>query len=318
MDSRHPFPGLNQASPVPSVPAWAMRRGPIAGEAHTAFAAGAAMASLDTLVRSRPAWGGAWRQRLALKCAAAATKLAGRTEDEAALRDAALLTRPGDDSGPAGRILLAWQELAWNRPVVRTEELHRATALLGIGWSDELAELPAVADALVREQLPAPVAAAEIIAHVLARAPAAELLAWWLADVLVANAIGWEKPVPLLMAQRYGTPFRTDAGRGRLKPNDPGFERAICAALVQGAADALRVAADIARRADRLAAVAPKLRAKGASDAIARLLEDDAVSGSLATSKLSRFASRRLFARLVELEAVRELSGRPTFRLYGL
>ncbi|TJW46566.1 MAG: DUF1403 family protein, partial [Mesorhizobium sp.] len=43
-----------------------------------------------------------------------------------------------------------------------------------------------------------------------------------------------------------------------------------------------------------------------------------AVSGSLATKNLSRFASRRLFERLQQLEAVRELSGRPTFRLFGL
>jgi hypothetical protein len=234
------------------------------------------------------------------------------------LRDAALLTRPGDDTGPAGKILTAWQELAGKKPVIRTKELQHVAALLGIGWHDDLVEMPGVVDTLVRAQLPAPVAAAAIVSQILARAPAAELLAWWLADVLIASATGWERPVPLLMAQRYGAPFRTEVGRGRLKPDDPGFERAVCVALVQGAAEALRVAADIARRADRLVAVAPKLRAKGAPDAIARLLEDDAVSGSLVTKNLSRFASRRLFERLVQFEAVRELSGRPTFRLYGL
>ena len=303
---------------VPSVPAWAMLRAPVTTEAQAAFMAGAAMTSLDSFVRSQPSWAGAWRQRLALKCAVAATKLVGRTEDEAALRDTALLTRPGDDTGPAGRILVAWQELARKKPVIRTKELQHVTALLGIGWSDDLAELPSLVDALVQAQRPAPVAAAAIIAQVLARDPAAELLAWWLADVLIASTTGWDRPVPLLMAQRYGTPFRTDVGRGRLKPDDPGFERAVCVALVQSAAEALRLAADIARRADRLAAVTQKLRAKGAPDAIARLLQDDAVSGSLATRNLSRFASRRLFERLVQFEAVRELSGRATFRLYGL
>ena len=49
-----------------------------------------------------------------------------------------------------------------------------------------------------------------------------------------------------------------------------------------------------------------------------RLVGDDAVSGSLTTKNLSRWASRRLFDRLVELGAVRELSGRPTFRIYGI
>jgi Fic family protein len=50
------------------------------------------------------------------------------------------------------------------------------------------------------------------------------------------------------------------------------------------------------------------------------LLGDDAVAPATAAkaAKLSDRASRRLFDRLVELGAVRELSGRPSFRLYGL
>ncbi|RWH45198.1 MAG: DUF1403 family protein, partial [Mesorhizobium sp.] len=79
-----------------------------------------------------------------------------------------------------------------------------------------------------------------------------------------------------------------------------------------------RLAAELSRRAERLIAVAPKLRAKGAGDVIQRLLDDDAVSGSLTTKNPSRFAARRLFERLQQLEAVRELSGRTTFRLFGL
>lgn len=41
-------------------------------------------------------------------------KQAGRIEDEAALRDAVLLTQPGDflSVGPAGLLLLAWRRLA--------------------------------------------------------------------------------------------------------------------------------------------------------------------------------------------------------------
>jgi hypothetical protein len=65
-------------------------------------------------------------------------------------------------------------------------------------------------------------------------------------------------------------------------------------------------------------AAAPKLRSKAAGDVVDRLLGDDAVSGTLTTRNLSRWASRRLFDRLVELGTVRELSGRPTFRIYGI
>lgn len=64
------------------------------------------------MVRRQQRWAGAWRQRLALAAAAATAKQAGRVEDEAALRDAVLLTRPGDNVGPAGRMFLAWRRLA--------------------------------------------------------------------------------------------------------------------------------------------------------------------------------------------------------------
>ncbi|RUW15790.1 DUF1403 family protein, partial [Mesorhizobium sp. M1E.F.Ca.ET.041.01.1.1] len=83
-------------------------------------------------------------------------------------------------------------------------------------------------------------------------------------------------------------------------------------------AEACRLAGELSRRAEKLLAAAPKLRAKGAGDVIFLLLNEDAVPGSLVTKNLSRFAARRLFERLQQLEAVRELSGRPTFRLFGL
>jgi hypothetical protein len=121
------------------------------------------------------------------------------------------------------------------------------------------------------------------------------------------------------MAMAFDPVLRVEGGRSkRIRPNDPGFEQALCLACVEGVASALREAAILARRAQRLLEVAPKLRAKGARDALDLLLGDDAVAGTLATRRLSRFASRRLFARLEQFGAVRELTGRPGFRIYGL
>jgi hypothetical protein len=76
------------------------------------------------------------------------------------------------------------------------------------------------------------------------------------------------------------------------------------------------LAAELGRRAERLLAVAPKLRAKGSDAVVERLLFDDALAASREDKKTGM--SDRGLRRLVDLGAVRELSGRTTFRLYGL
>ena len=63
----------------------------------------------------------------------------------------------------------------------------------------------------------------------------------------------------------------------------------------------------------------PKLRAKGAGAALQALLDDDSLSASSKIGgQMSERGARRLFDRLVALGAIRELTGRATFRLYGL
>ncbi|UCI23049.1 DUF1403 family protein (plasmid) [Mesorhizobium sp. B2-1-8] len=302
----------------PSVPAWALAAGALS-DADAAFRAGAALGALDSLARAQPAWAGAWRQRLALKCAGASMRLAGRAEDEAALRDTWHLRPAGADPGPAGAILGAWRQLAAQPPVVSAERLAKVVELLGLAWGDEaLVDLCAAIDDQARGGRPAPFAAAAIATHIVAMRPDAELLAWWLADLVLAQSFRWPRPLPLLMAQAFGAAFRAEDGGRRRKPGEKNFERAVCVALVQAAAEACRLASELSRRAEKLLAVAPKLRAKGAGDVIILLLNEDAVSGSLVTKNLSRFAARRLFERLQQLDAVRELSGRTTFRLFGL
>lgn len=304
--------------PVPAVPGWALPRGEVCDLDEAAFMAGAALNSLDSLVQAAPPWGGVWRQRLALSGAAAAVRRVGRTEDEAALRDAWYLRAPGDDPGPAGRVLAAWRRLADRAPAGDAEALLSVAGLLGIGGSAGLADVPGRIADLVRSGRPAPFIAAAVMAQVHAARPDADLLAWWLADQALALRMRWPFPVPLLVGQAQSALFRGTGRGGRLLPGDAGFQKALCLALTQSAAAACRLAAEIAPRADRLAAVAPKLRAKGAGEALRRLMDDDAVPGTLQTEQLSRWATRRLFERLTALEAVRELSGRPAFRLYGL
>ncbi|WP_449397032.1 DUF1403 family protein [Devosia riboflavina] len=96
---------------VPKVPSWARPRAHELGETNSAYLVGAAMNSLDSLVRAENGWAGVWRERLALRAAGALVQLSGRVGEEAALRDAITFRSAGDDPGPSGRVLLAWRRL---------------------------------------------------------------------------------------------------------------------------------------------------------------------------------------------------------------
>jgi Protein of unknown function (DUF1403)/HTH DNA binding domain len=103
-------------------------------------------------------------------------------------------------------------------------------------------------------------------------------------------------------------------------PGDPAWPNAAAGAIALTAASALDLAADLARRSKTLIAVAPKLRSKPAAKIVDLLLSQDCVSPAEAARQapMTGRAARRLFDRLVALGAVRELTGRPAFRLYGL
>jgi hypothetical protein len=300
------------------LPGWMMSRGTDTSEADAAFMAGNALNSLDNLVRTEPSWGKSWRGRLALRCAVAGVRLMGRAEDELALRDAVLLRGYGDDAGPAGNVYLANRRLTDHKAITDFKAVGEVADLFSVRWGDEFSGLSDLIDNLLRSGRTVPFLISELVTRICTLRPDAEILAWWLADWTLAQKLGWSQAVPLLIAQRYGTAFRIAGGRGRVQPGDDGFARAVCFALVDASSEALRLAGDMERRAAQLLLVAPKVRTKGADKIILQLLNDDALSATAPGLNLSRWASRRLFERLEDLGGIRELSGRTTFRIYGL
>ena len=148
----------------------------------------------------------------------------------------------------------------------------------------------------------------------------AEIFALWLSDFALATRLKWDAPIPLLATAISHPSLRRGGAGKRPRPGDPDWADAMAGAYAMAASEAFALAGELSRRCEKLLAAQPKLRAKGAGRVIELLLADDAVSPARAakTARLSDRAARRLFDRLIELGAVRELSGRPNFRLYGL
>lgn len=325
------------ATPTVLVPTWLRRAIPdaqsLAGKRvglnaleDVALVAGAVIGALDAVVRREERWAGAWRQRLALSAAAVTAKQAGRVEDENALRDAVLLARPGDflSVGPAGLLLLAWRRLAARPAEDLLKEKSLAAVLEEFGYAPDEPLVSDLADDL--RQL---AAGAGVVAMLTGTFMAAErhgfgrAVGAWLADAQLAQMLGWAHAVPLLGVEgALGTgvrPRRSAVSSGATSA-ETSIEPAkgVLAAQARAALRAIDLFVDLERRAEKLLAVAPRLRAKAADIVVEKLLSDDAIVASEKIAGMSDRGLRRLFDRLVELGAVRELSGRPTFRIYGL
>ena len=319
-------PGPSTAAPA-AFPAWARALEAPETEAEAAFLAAAALARLDAIVRDNPPWAGVFLRRLALSAAAASVLRAGRAEDEAALRDALHLTRPGADPGPAGRRLIAWRELAARSAGQWRSSIAIAAEVLGVAIDEALQEAVEAAEVCAGGGRPAPFAAArvfDVARHALTpnagrqplggRGGEGELLAAWLADAVLARRLKWPFALPLLAAALF-----SGAGGRAASGVADGAEGAIVFAYARAAARACDLSAELGRRAQKLLEATPKLRAKGAPAALAALLVDDSLSASSRIGgQISERGTRRLFDRLVALGAIRELTGRATFRLYGL
>lgn len=283
--------------PVPRLPGWiALAEGQ--GLEDLGFLSGATLAHLHLVGGLEGFPHGLWRERLALAAAEACAGFAGRRERAAELRDAVHLTRPGDHPGPGGEIFGQWLG-AVARPVA-VDALARA--LPGIA-ADRIA-------ACLAPQRGNPVdRAAGVLEAVLTDAPRAQVAALILADAALARALGWGYLLPVLALGLRPRDLRKEGEALRL---------ACHRAVVVAGGNLVATASELVRRGGRLAQVVPQLRAKGAERAVALFLARDALAASALTQFMSDRAARRLCDRLVELGALRELTGRDTFRLYGV
>lgn len=272
--------------------------------------------------------------RLALRAAINCLKIEGRMTTEAEIRDAFYLAAPGDAMGPAGDMLAFWHTRSGvTRSSITVHDITPSGGVAGVslkhaGWRERLqALLPEeaqeqVSDWLVQSEDASgnPVAAAiAILTRILKEYPRQEAVALLCADVVLAHNLKWEKPVPL---------FGLQLNRKALRAASEGEDIRIVyhAALAKAAQDAFRLAHDLARRAAHLRAIEPKLRTKGSQDAVRLFLSEEAVYPPTMLSPFIKGSStpmtgrsaRRLCDRLVELGVARELTGRKTFRLYGV
>jgi hypothetical protein len=148
----------------------------------------------------------------------------------------------------------------------------------------------------------------------------AERVACLLSDIVLARALNWTLVLPLMAQQLTKTMLRDLVADGQ------GADLKVQAGLLISIEDTIRLGSDLASRATLLIAAAPKLRAKGSDAAVALFLSEDAIGPSMmlsptiqgTTIPMTDRAARRFCDRLVELGVARELTGRPTFRLYGI
>lgn len=301
---------------LPQLPSWVT-----SGCAETletvAFRSGAALTVLDQLV-SDARHGVPVRllaNRLALSASTATSKLEGRMAREADIRDAYHLAPPGEARGPDGDLLAFWREavrLRLNRPGEIADLIGPDRAEDVAGWlvagQDRARTHGALAGCMA------------VLRAVLETDDRAERVACMLSDVVLARTLNW-RAVLSVTAQRLTKGMLRD-----LTANGQEAELAVQARILESIEAVIRLARDLACRAEALRAVAPKLRAKGSDAAVELFLTEDAVAPASmlsprirgTTIPMTDRAARRFCDRLVELGVARELTGRSTFRLYGI
>ena len=301
---------------LPKLPGWVT-----SGRAETpetvAFRSGAALTVLDQLV-SDPRHGVPLKllaNRLAVKAATATSKLEGRLAREADIRDAYHLTPPGEARGPDGDLLAFWREAVR----LRTNWIGEIADLVGAEFAGDVVVWIDAGLESARTHGPL-VGCAAVLRAVLDADERAERVACLLSDVILARALNWKQVLPVTSQRLTKTVLRDLTTEGQ------GAELSVQVRILESVEETIGLARDLARRAEALRSVNPKLRAKGSGAAVALFLTEDAIAPAAMRSPRIRGtsiamtdrAARRFCDRLVELGVARELTGRPTFRLYGI
>ncbi|WP_299870190.1 DUF1403 family protein [uncultured Roseobacter sp.] len=301
---------------LPQLPGWVT-----SGHAETletvAFRSGAALTIIDQLVGD-PRYGvpvNLLANRLALNAATATSKLEGRLAREADIRDAYHLTPPGEARGPDGDLLAFWRSAVRLRPGGMGEiaDLIGADLAGEVGvWIDAGQERARTHGALA--------GCVSVLQAVLDVDDRAERGACLLSDIVLARTLNWPSVLPI------SAQYLTKAILRDLRGDGQRADLVAQQRISQSMEETIRLARDLARRAEALCTVTPKLRAKGSDAAVALFLSEDAVVPSTmlspviqgTTIPMTDRAARRFCDRLIELGVARELTGRSTFRLYGI
>jgi len=304
---------------LPNLPPWVT-----SGQTETletvAFRSGAVLLVLEQLI-SDPRHGVPVKllaNRLALNAATATSKLEGRLAREVDIRDAYHLTPAGVARGPDGDLLAFWRD-AVQVQLASKKRQTLAKTLPGGELSAEAFE--GLRLGMKRATSHGPLAGCIVaMTEVLKADDRAERFACLLSDSVLASALKWNRLLPVTSRHLNKAMLR------KLLAGEPGADLAISSIVLASLEDIVRMARELAKRAGALRAIAPKLRSKGADAAVALFLSEDAVAPSTMLSPLIRGtdipmtdrAARRFCDRLVALGVAQELTGRSTFRLYGL
>lgn len=301
----------------PILPAWILDGSVAETPENAGFASGSALALLHGVLHDHTLGvpSELLRNHLAVYAAVQSLKFHRSNNSKVDVLDAYHLTRPGDERGPGGDMLAFWKKACairigsrdWQDSVMSLvpDEMREDV----YGWLDFSWDGPDIKN---------PVAAAtDLLRSVHDHYPRNEVIGFMLADLRLAHDLRWPNSFPVFA--QHLKPMHLKS-----KPD----ELLIHAhrAVFTVAQYATRKSYDLSRRSASLRAVAPKLRAKGSDAAVELFLKEEAITPSTMLSPkikgtniyMTARAARRLCDRLVDLEVVKELTGRSTFRLYGL